>query len=133
MKDKSIVDLEREWTQRLIDSGFRDIENTNLPERPLIQWHSFDLVSEATQSRKRRRDEFTEKAQSLANNPQFQEILELMVKHGNSRFDRFGIEFVWERHVSQGWSERRLAEHLSVSKSCIHFILVRMREWMNLI
>ena len=131
-KDKSIVELEREWAQRLRDAGFRDIEDIRYPDRPLLRWHSFDFVSESSQERKERRTAYQLRVDVFTNDPQFNEIVLLMVKHGNSRFDRFGIEWIWGRH-REGWSERRIAEDLKCSKSCIHYLLCRMREWMGLL
>lgn len=126
--------LKQEWYQKLKDSGFEDIENTHLEDHPLIRYHSyfFKRKSREVEVRVERGSGYREKIDSFANDPAFSEIVLLMVRHGNSRFAQEEIESIWQMHRS-GSSERVIANSMGCSKSCIHFILERMRAWMRLV
>lgn len=127
-------ELQAEWYKKLNDEpdGFKDIENTKNPDSPLIEWHSFKYTSEQAQLRMAKRSEYQNQIDSFANDPAFPEILVLMVKHGNNLFEEPGIEKIWSLH-RQGVTERTIAIEMGCSKTCIHVMLIRMREWMKLI
>lgn len=127
-------DLREEWYEKLSESGFTDIEVV-LPgneDTALVRFHSFDLLLEGAQARREKRSPYQSQIDLFANDPQFPEILRLIVKHGNSKFSTRQIEYVWSMH-RDGITERRIASEMKVSQSCIHFLLKRMRAWMKLI
>lgn len=125
-------DLQDEWYKKLHDEGFRDIEDTSSPKAPLFRFHSFDLPSQEAQVRSERRSIYQLRIDSFANDPAFPEITLLMTKHWNSKFKAEDIEVIWTLH-RDGFTERGIAAEMNCSKSCIHFLLQRMREWMKLI
>ncbi len=109
-----------------------DIENTTDPDAPLLEWHSFKFVSLKSQIRREKRSAYQHKIDSFANDPQFSEIIGLMLKHGNNRFNHAQIETIWTLH-RDGVAERKIAHEMGCSKSCIHFLLKRITEWMKLV
>lgn len=125
----SLEELTTYWNKRLEESGFRDIEES---DSSLKEWHSFKFISISSQLRQSKRSGYQLQIDSFANDPQFTEILKLMVKHGNSRFSEVQVETIWTMH-RDGLTERRIALEMNSTKSCIHFLLQRMKEWMNLI
>lgn len=120
-------DLVREWYAKL--EGFTDIEDG--PDGPLKDWHSFKFVSLASQAKWEKRSPYQTQIDNFANNPEFHEVLRLIVKHGNSRFDPRGIEYIWTMH-RDGVTERGIAQEMRCSQSCVHFLLKRIRSWMKL-
>ena len=119
-------DLVREWYAKL--EGFTDIEDEN---GELKAWHSVRFLQAGVLAQKARRSAYQLQIDNFANNPEFHEILKLIVKHGNSRFDARGIEYIWTMH-RDAVTERRIAQEMKCSKSCIHFLLRRIRSWMTL-
>lgn len=125
-------ELENFWYKKLKDeTGFIDIENNQDPDRPLIEWHSFKFTSEETQNRKIKRTPYQIQIDLFANHPGFEDILAIIVNHGNSLFDEVGVKQIWDLH-RQGITERGIAKEMHCSQSCIHFMLRRIREWMKL-
>lgn len=132
VKGTAFSQLEIEWYQKLKESGFEDIENHLSPDRPLKRWDSFKFVSVTFNERKIVRTQYQIKIDTFANDPSFPEVIQVMVKHWNNRFDTLGLEKIFELH-RLGHSERDIASQMNCSKSCIHYMLKRIEEWMKLI
>ena len=132
LSNQPLSDMQAEWYQRLKDEGFDDIEDTSHPDRPLLSWHSTRFISARIQEKMFKRLDYQREIDAFASDPQFQEILHLLVKHGNSKFNKLQVEEIWNLH-RHGSTEREIADEMRVSKSCIHFLLVRIKEWMKLI
>lgn len=125
-------ELEKLWYERIrFEAGFDDIENLSDPDRGLMIWHSSNFLKPEVALRAAKRSHYQDQIDTFANDPTFLEITELMVRHGNSRFGQAQVEHIWELHRN-GQSQRRIAIEMGCSKSCIHFMLERMREWMRL-
>jgi hypothetical protein len=129
---QTFSDVEAEWYDKLKTSGFEDIEKTSDPNRPLTRWHSFDLVSERLQNRKITWEVYERRVEIFTNSKDFTEIINLICKHGNSIFGEVEITSIWEMHRN-GHTERGIAAEMECSKSCIHFLLHRIRAWMKLV
>lgn len=125
----SLEELTRYWNERLEESGFHDIEE---PDQSLKEWHSFKFISISSQVRQSKRSDYQRRIDDFANDPQFPEILKLMVKHWNSKFTELQVESIWSMHRG-GLTERAIAVEMTCSKTCIHYLLRRLKEWMNLI
>lgn len=131
-KTKSVKDLQKQWYAKLEKEGFSDIENTDNPNRPLIEWHSFKLPSEKFQIMQANRAEYQKNIEDFSNHPSFPDICETMVKHGNCKFESWEINLVWAYHID-GLTTREIAKKFGKVKSRIDDILKGLREWMRLI
>lgn len=129
---QSLSELQREWYEKLKQDGFIDIEDSSDPSGQLKEWHSFKFISLSSQIRKTKRSQYQLQIDSFANDPSFVEVTILMTKHWNSRFKALDVELIWTLH-RDGLTERGIASEMKCSKSCIHFLLERMREWMSLV
>lgn len=125
-------EIEAFWYEKLKSTGFVDIENTADPERPLNVWHSFKYTSKTAQIRKERRAIYQQRIDIFAQSREFSEIINLIVKHGNSRFSNAQVTAIWDMH-RHGITERGIAAEMDCSKSCIHFLLHRIKAWMKLV
>lgn len=123
-------ELREKWYEKLSQDGFTDIER--IKDDTLEEWHSFKFVSITSQIRREKRSQYQLQIDCFANDPQFHEVLRLIVKHGNSKFTVRQIEYIWTMH-RDGVTERGIAREMRCSQSCVHFLLKRMREWMKLI
>ena len=131
-RDRAFSELESEWYGRLEASGFEDIERVKEPDRPLTRWHSFDLTSKSAQTRKLKWEAYEERLNTFTNSRDFLEIINLICKHGNNRFNEEQVVYIWEMHC-KGHTERQIAAEMSASQPGIHFLLVRIRSWMKLV
>jgi hypothetical protein len=128
------TELEQAWYERLRLEGFEDIEAVQNPDRPLRQWHSllFRRKSQQYVYQKYTIEEYVRKADDFANNPQFPHITQTLSRHGNCLFTAHGIAAIWDLH-RMGKSERAIATQMDCSRSCITFLLRRLRRWMELL
>ena len=130
-REPQFTQIEAHWYKKLKDEGFEDIENVKDKDRPLVEWHSFKFTSESTQIRKIKRSPYQMQIDLFANHPDLNQILTLIVKHGNSLFDEVGVRQIWDMHRI-GVTERQIAKEMHCSHSCIHFMLRRIRDWMKI-
>lgn len=124
--------LQAEWYKKLADSGFKDIEDTTLPDRPLLEWHSFKFISERSQNLKAKREQYQRMAENLLNHENFPRLSRLMVRHGLSKLSAKQVRTIWAMHC-EGASERRTARTLSLAKTTVHDALARCQQWMKLV
>lgn len=113
--------------------GFSDIEDSRLPDRPLKEWHNMKFSSEKAKAKIAIRAEYQKLIDDFTNSPSFEEVCRMMIYHGNCKVGIEGIREIWELSAHQAWTERRIAEHVGRSKTCIHYILKRFRAWMILV
>ncbi len=125
---QAFSDLKTEWYEKLQGSGFEDIECGE----NLIVWHSTAFQKPSAILRSEKQAQYQARIDSFANDPQFVDIVFKMSRELNVLFTSEGIEYIWTLH-REGRSERNIAEEMECSKSCIHYMLKRLREWMNLI
>lgn len=127
---QAFSELRKEWYAKL--EGFSDIERFGCPDESLMVWHSTEFLDPLSRQRSAAREEYKLKIDAFANDHQFPEILVKMTSHFNSKFSPAGVEEIWTLH-REGRSERNIADQMMCSRSCITFLLRRMREWMHLI
>lgn len=119
------------WYQKLEDAGFEDIEQPFKQGEPLLIWHSLEFAKPSALLRQEKRSRYQTQIDAFANSPEFPEILILMTRHGNNLFDSDEIENIWEFHRN-GLSMRAIAYKMDCSKTCVLYLLRRMKEWMSL-
>lgn len=125
-------ELESSWYELLEKNGFKDIENHKHPDKPLNEWHSFKFTSERIQIKKQHREELEIKFERFTNSSDFEDALDLMVKHGNNLFDKSQIKLIWNLH-REGFTYRKIASQIGGSCSGIFFLIRRLKSWMNLL
>ena len=102
-------ELEQRWYQKLEKSGFKDIEDTKNPYRPLKSWHSFRRVPGAEITSNAKRD-FFDLAWELIHTANFKK------KH----YRKIWVLFC------DGLSERQIARKVRLPKSTVHWIIARI-------
>jgi hypothetical protein len=129
-KDDSLVTIEKSWAQKLKASGFEDIEHS---DGRLKKFHSLDYTTEKSANKKAIREQYQKLVDDFTNHKDFKEICKSIAKHGNNKLKAGWIEYVWQLSTQEGYTERRIAENMGRSKTCIHGILVRLRKWMEIL
>lgn len=132
LRSPQFNELESYWYEKLKENGFKDIEDTQDPDRALIFWHSCYFKREKILKQKIAWDAYQERMDAFSNSTEFKEILNLLAKHGNNLFDQEGIMRVWELH-RKGTTQREIARVMNCSQTGVHFMLKRIKTWMNLI
>lgn len=127
---RPLKDIEAEWYLKLKAEGFEDIEDTSLPDRPLIEYHSTKFCKTAGQNKRARYEKYYNQFEAFLNSSSINEICELIVKHGNSSIGPQKVKKVLQLHVG-GKTERRIAKEVKCSKDCVHRILKKAQEWMD--
>jgi hypothetical protein len=92
--------LEREWYEKLRESGFVDIEDTTTEERPLISWHNMRFKNKAIVQREALQDYYARAKEVLA----------------TYKFDTLKEHKIWELH-SEGVSINRIEKALTRFKA----------------
>lgn len=106
--------VQAKWYDKLKRDGFQDIENTRLPSRPLIQYHSFKIngkkacYSETNMSASR---SYYEAATRIVQEDRFKSALQ---------------KRIWTRH-SEGQTVREIAEALKIDKSSVQIMIDEVR------
>lgn len=131
-RDSDFDRLQAFWYQRLKETGFEDIENTNLPDRPLKQWHSTEFAKPVVRNRSKTRLEYQEKAQAFFHRKDIEDVWRSIVSHGSTTLKVCHVKKIWELYLD-GLTERTIASQMNRSKTCIHYTLVKIKAWMNLI
>lgn len=127
---ESFKELERDWYARLYDEGFRDIEDTRLPGRPLKRSH-LELTDERHARLRVDTLEYQAKAEDFFHGPHFHEACTSISKsHGNAGMTARELAKLWELHLA-GATERAISSSLSFSKTCVHEALEKLRSWMT--
>lgn len=88
--------LNKEWSQKLKESGFEDAEDRNHPESPLKTWHSFKWKGSPP-------------AQIEATQAYFAKALEILSIY---TFENETHRRIWELHC-QGFSKRKIETQIS--------------------
>lgn len=134
LRNPLLTQLEKIWYERLKAEGFCDIESLSHPDRKLKDFHSlhFHRRSLKFEQRMQKTKEYIQRCDDFANHPRFPAVLESLSRHGNAIFTAYGISHVWDLHRT-GQSDREIALEMAVSKSCITFLLKRLRKWMELL
>lgn len=132
MNRKSFKQIEANWYELLNKTGFDDIEESQIPDRPLREWHSKRFQSETSIIRQAAHERYDECLDKLVNSEDFNEICELIVKHKNNSLNYFEAGCVIELH-RQGLTNREIANRMGTTHTCVYFTLKKARSWMSLI
>lgn len=127
---KEFRKLEKKWYDKLKKEGFTDIEDTNRPDRPLKDYHSFSHMSQEFLRRQQKRAPYQALIEEFRFKPVFGEICSSI--SSNTSFSKTKLALLLEMHV-QGKTEREIAEAFKCSKTKIHKILKKFRQWMSLV
>lgn len=127
---KELKQLEKKWYDKLKKEGFVDIEDTTKEERPLKEYHSFQFVSEDFVRRREKKAPYQEQIEEFRFRPVFKEICSSIGK--STSFSRTKLMLLFEMHV-EGKTEREIANAFGCSKTKVHKILEKFRQWMNLV
>lgn len=90
--------LKKEWYQRLEDEGFKEIENVNHPNSPLLAWHSF-IWQKTCPEQKSLIESYYFKARALLH---------------TFEFESESHRLVWELHA-EGLSRRQIEKAIATS------------------
>lgn len=131
MSKRDFKKLEREWYDRLKASGFDDIEDTEKRNRPLKEYHSFYFPSADSEIRRAKRMPYQAQVDNLRHSTMFKEVSGL-IRASIQGFTKKEVQMIWEMHC-EGKTERAIASTLSCSKTKIHKILEKYRQWLNLV
>lgn len=129
-KSRSFKELEAEWYEKLAKSGFKDIENTSDPERPLKQYHAQKFGSTKSRIKQSQREEYNKKVDDFINDQSLHEICVSISAHGNSTITPATVKKILEFH-REGFTERTIARKVRKGKKCVHLTLTKAREWMK--
>lgn len=129
---KSLAEEEAYWYARLREEGFPEIENTRIKGRPLVHYHSREFKKVARVRRKIVMDRYMQLAEDFFYSPGFEDACEWVTRHGNSRFTPQEVRDIWEFHL-MGHTDRRIADEMRRSKTCVNKVLRKLKEWMELI
>lgn len=124
--------LERLWYARLAATGFDDIENTELSDRPLREWHSHHFVKDEVRARREGWEAYFERAAGLLHSEHFNEICQLLATRCNARFSAEIAKRVWEMHC-EGATEQDIGDSVGFTQTRVNKLLGRMRRWMDLV
>jgi hypothetical protein len=130
MNKREFRKLEKKWYDRLQKEKFDDIEDTNKIGRPLKQFHSFAFVSETSQKLQAKRVPYQSQIEEFRFKPAFNEICGSVAISTNLSKGKIGA--LWDMHV-EGKTEREIAMAFECSKTKVHKILEKMRQWMTLV
>lgn len=130
---KSLKEVQDEYYAILKARGFKDIEDPDSPDRPLIEWHNHKFSSEKAIYKIEVRKEYQQLIDDFTNSKDFDDICVVMTDHGNCSLSSGDIKEIWDFSSQQGWTERKIAEYKKKSKTCIHGVLERLRKWMSLV
>lgn len=118
-------ELEDLWYAKLADSGFVDIENTDLPGRPLKEWHSRKFIEGACKLRGERAKDFQVRIERLRFSPQFDGIVR---ECAIGKLSEATIKHLWDLHC-EGKSRREIAKELKTSPWVVHRMIVKLEAW----
>lgn len=118
---KKFKALQKVWYDKLKESGFEDIEDTNSPHEYLKTWHSsyFQIVHEPIAYEHKK--VYYEQASAF--------LHEYFTDHQYGLFDKFRPDLVWELHV-QGVSVREIAKRLEMKACRVHLIITDIKKKM---
>lgn len=130
---ESFKNLQDKWYSLIKEDGFEDIEDFSLPDRPLKEWHSLES-QKSFSIREQCQKEYYKKAYEFTNHTYFYSACCCILKYRTKKpkLDYFQVAEVWLMHA-EDLTERVIASHMNVSKTCIHMIIVQLREWMKLL
>ena len=132
MNSDDFKTLERLWYAKLKESGFVEIENTELASRPLLEWHSFKFLSKSAQVDRSDAQAYAMKADAFLNSNHIDEICTIISSARNVTYSAEMAKLVWKSHC-EGVSERKIATDFKLTQTQVHNILKRFRQWMNLV
>ena len=128
---QALRDLQDKWYQVLKQEGFNDIEDYQRADRPLLEWHAFKYISPRSQQRQQSYLEYEEKIEAFIRSESFDDVFLFITNHWNSsKTDE--AKQIWDLYL-QGWTERRIANHINRSKTCVHQVLWRILEWVKVL
>lgn len=103
-KTKEFKTLQKEFYDKLADSGFEDIEETDSPKELLTAWHGSYFTARHDPEDFKEIAQYYNSADSILNNYEFSNEVDKQI---------------WERH-SKGLSIRRIALELSIKNWVVH-------------
>lgn len=127
---KSLKELQRIWYKKLADAGFEDIENTELPDRPLKQYDSFYYARERLRHEMDSHQPYQQRIEDFYNGEQFPVVCKMLAARKNS-LTQAQIKQVWELHI-EGRPMRAIAKEMGITLSRVNYLIGRLRAWMNL-
>jgi hypothetical protein len=122
--------LEKKWYEKIKKAGFVDIEDTTKRDRPLKEYHSFQFVNKDAIVRKHKKAPYQYQIEKFRFEPSFREVCATIATY--SSFSRSKVSALWDLHV-EGKTEREIARAFDCSKTKIHKILEKFRQWMNIV
>jgi predicted DNA-binding protein (UPF0251 family) len=135
VQGESFKALQDRFYKKIKDEfGFIDIEETGLPDRPLKEWHGLKYSSENALQKIAIREEYQKVIDSFTNHKNFEEIC--IPKPNPSRGNKLktlDIKEIWRLSTQEGLTERKIAIKMKVSKTSIHYVLERLRKWMEIL
>lgn len=133
----NLKDLQAEWYEKLqiaksdeYPDGFKDIEDTSNPDRPLKEWHSRRFRTERSRIRQEQQEQYDKQLSEFLNSNSIDEICSLIVQHGNSSISPKKVKKILDLHRNR-ISERNIAKKLRCGKKCVHITLKKAKTWMK--
>lgn len=127
---KSFKETQEAWYALLKKKGFQDIEDTEISDRPLKEWHSSKFMTDRSLNRQAARENYNQMMDNFINSRAINEICKLITEHGNSALKPRDAKKILELH-RDGFTERKIAEKIKVGKKCVHLTLEKARSWMK--
>lgn len=128
--ERSFKDIEAEWYAKLNKDGFKDIEQIDKQDRPLLNYDSTHFIKPSVQARMSAREEYNKKIDSLINHRNFEKICKSITSHGNSSLTPNKVKAILELHRG-GITERAIAQKIKRSQKCVHITIAKAQEWMK--
>lgn len=126
--------LQKKWYAKIArvpgkqGDTFHDIEDS---EEFLSDWHSLKFLDDQSVIRCQTNSDYQRKIEAILHHQSFGQILISITSHGNSA-SMGEAQRVWQLHID-GWTERRIAREIQRSKTCVHQMITRIREWMKIL
>jgi hypothetical protein len=125
--------LQAEWSKRLADAGFEDIEDTSHPLCPLKDWHTLHFSKPEVVAAKRAAEAYQLRAETFLSATEFGEIAKILASKGTVRkLTRKDLRQLWQMHC-EGETVRAIAAELGYGRSTIDDAIRKLREWMLLL
>ena len=128
--EPSFKDLEAEWYAKLKKKGFRDIEQFDKPDRPLLNYDDTRFKKPSVQARMGAREQYNKRIDDLINHRNFEKICKSITSHGNSSLTPNKVKTILELHRG-GITERAIAQKIKRSQKCVHITIAKAQEWMK--
>jgi hypothetical protein len=139
MKTKKFYDLEFEWYSTLKETGFVDIEEVHLKDRPLKKWSGIGIHDGLAKEivyqepliglQSNFPNTLVSSYEALLYRDDFNDICEFVCRHGNRSLMSYQIRQIWIYYIDGG-TTRSIGRSLNIHHSTIFRIIQALRQWL---